>query len=138
MNLDLCQQLLGPIALLAALFMLTSLMLGVAYAITVNRDMSKRENLDPGTVLQGLKDLIQALVNAPAWFAIFLAGFFLFWLAGSTYVSACKKPEPTTSSSTTTTRTELVTRTIPPSAQPHVNGDNISNAPTPRAPSAGR
>jgi hypothetical protein len=41
-------------------------------------------------ILEALKGLIEALGKAPAWFALFLAGIFLFWLSGEIYVKACK------------------------------------------------
>ena len=47
-----------------------------------------------GPILEALKGLIDALGKAPAWFALFLAGLFLFWLAGEIYVDACKPPPP--------------------------------------------
>jgi hypothetical protein len=44
---------------------------------------------DPVKALDSLKALITALVDAPAWFAMFLAGVALIWLATSIVPGIC-------------------------------------------------
>lgn len=63
-------------------------------------------------IIEALKGLIEALGKAPAWFALFLAGLFLFWLASEVYVDACKPVAPVATSSTTKTTTTLIEKTV--------------------------
>jgi len=41
-------------------------------------------------IIDALKGLIEALGKAPAWFALFLAGLFLFWMATQAYADLCR------------------------------------------------
>jgi hypothetical protein len=43
---------------------------------------------DPAALIGAIKDLLLALGNLPAWFAIFIAGGALIWFARDT-ISAC-------------------------------------------------
>lgn len=107
---------LDTITWLVIAFLAASLLLGIWSAIKAlkttppaNIARVQTEGLDGqpiGPILEALKGLIEALGKAPAWFALFLAGLFLFWLAGSVYVNACKPAESTpTTQGTQTPRT---------------------------------
>lgn len=101
-----CTTQLNWILWLAVAFLAASLLIGAMSAIKAlmakpvePADASKVKTLgldgQPiGPILEALKGLIEALGKAPAWFALFLAGLFLFWLAGDVYVAACKPPSP--------------------------------------------
>jgi hypothetical protein len=50
--------------------------------------------------LESLKGVIEALANAPSWFAVFLSGCALIWLATSVMPNMCEiqmQPPPTAS-----------------------------------------
>lgn len=57
------------------------------------RHPATREAIDataPGDILGPLKDLIEALAKAPSWFALFIAGLALVWVAGSQIPQICR------------------------------------------------
>jgi hypothetical protein len=112
--------------LLGALSAIRALRAGPAPAAGGNARVLGLDGQPIGPILEVLKGLIEALGKAPAWFALFLAGLFLFWLAGETYVDACKPAAPVVTS--TTTKTITITRTVPPTRQPDVQ-PNPSSAP---------
>lgn len=73
------------------------------------------------SLFEALKGVIEALVNAPAWFALFLAGLFLFWVASEVYVAGCKPVAPVTKVTVTSDTKTTITKTAPstaPVAQP--------------------
>jgi hypothetical protein len=99
-----CTDQLDWIFWLAVAFLAASLLLGALSAIKAlmakplepadpNQPRSRALDGQPiGPILEALKGLIDALGKAPAWFALFLAGLFLFWLAAEAYSDACKVP----------------------------------------------
>lgn len=101
-----CTDQLDWVFWLAIAFLAASLLLGALSALkslmaqppeSEDPDKIRSSDLNGqaiGPILEALKGLIEALGKAPAWFALFLAGLFLFWLAGNTYVAACKPPPP--------------------------------------------
>ena len=121
-----CTGQLSWIFSLVVAFLAAALLLGAASAIKAlltkpvgpdDQNKLRKLGLDGqpiGPILEALKGLIDALGKAPAWFALFLAGLFLFWIASNVYVEACKPAEPVVRSTTTTTTTTQITRTVPP------------------------
>ena len=76
--------------------------------------------------VQALGTLITALVSAPIWFALFLAGVFLFWVAGDVSSTACRPPVSTTRSSTEKTVQTETTGTAPKSATEKTSSTQIT------------
>jgi hypothetical protein len=76
-------------------FILASLIIAMLTALVTLwksiRAPAKNKGLVPeiATTLDSLKSLIVALIDAPAWFAIFLAGVALIWLATSVVPNIC-------------------------------------------------
>jgi hypothetical protein len=47
-----------------------------------------------GGIPDALKGLIEALINAPVWFAMFLGGLGLVWVASTSLPGMCRVPAP--------------------------------------------
>ena len=124
MSSGFCSNLIEYAFWLAIAFLVASLLIGMFSAILAFRaDKPKfgttRTEAVPGItpLLEALKGIIEALGSAPAWFALFLAGIFLFWMAGEVYVESCKpdfKRTETVTHSTVVTRTEGPKAAVPP------------------------
>jgi hypothetical protein len=99
-------------------FIGTALVIGVmsAFKSITNpaspSDVFTRSNQPIAPIIEALKGLIEALGKAPAWFALFLAGLFLFWLSGEVYVDACKPTASAAKSSTSKATTTLIEKTV--------------------------
>jgi len=111
---QLCDLPLAVLYGIAILFLVLSLGLGVVSAI---KAMSAKpaatgqgqqlrtigpDGLPIGPILEALRAMLEALGKAPAWFALFMAGILLFWLAETVYVDACKPPVSRSTSATST------------------------------------
>lgn len=119
MTMRLCSGLLDLSGWLAIAFLVAALVIGIISAIKAFRSDkpsfgTTRAAGAPAIapLLEALKGVIEALGSAPAWFALFLAGIFLFWMTGETYSNACKPVAPIGTSSTTKSTTTLVEKTI--------------------------
>lgn len=115
----LCNLPLDLILWAALAFIVVSLIIGAISAVKSLGTTSQPSLLTAADgqpiapILQALKDLIEALGKAPAWFALFLAGLFLFWLASEVYVDACKPATPVTKVTVTTDTKTIITKTAP-------------------------
>ncbi len=113
----LCEWQLGVLGWIAAAFLSAALLLGLLSAIKAlhatgpsGTERRVTDGIPPaiGPLLEAIKGLIEALGKAPAWFALFLAGLFLFWVAGEIYVDACKATSSAIKSATAKTTTTLI------------------------------
>jgi hypothetical protein len=118
----------GDILLYAALaFLLFALLLAVGNGIAALRRewktttadaISETDVGDPAKFLDALKGLVDALAKAPAWFAMFLGGALLLWVASGLAGRICVPQEVqrsaierSNSGSTTANRTSTTTKT---------------------------
>lgn len=92
-------ELYGEILIYAGLaFVLIALLLAAVGAVMAlrkeaNSSIADRkgitDNVDPVKFIDALKGLVDALAKAPAWFAMFLGGALLLWMAGKLAEDAC-------------------------------------------------
>lgn len=107
--------------LAASFFALCAAILSIVEKIIVLRKLEKSapealkgmaDSIDTGLV-QAFGALVDALVKAPAWFAMFLAGAFLVWLPSQTYADTCRPSAPLVKYSTSKETRIEITRTQP-------------------------
>ena len=66
----------------------------------------------PSGLLQALAGIIDSLVKAPIWFALFLASVALAWTGAATLDLACKPAASSPKTSTTKTTNTVIEKTI--------------------------
>ena len=120
-----CGSFLDVILVVSAGTLIVSLLIGAGAAaaaliqtIRAQKGGQLKQSVDSApavsTLVDALKGIIEALANAPAWFAVFLAGVLLFWLAAGSATEGCKpRPTMTRPEATTTMRADTTTRTAP-------------------------
>ena len=96
-----CGTYLDIVIVIAIIFLIVALLIGSISAINalirvlrtprVPGAMTEIGGLPgPGSVIDAIRGLVDALTRAPAWFALFLAGVLLFWLAGKAVGDQCR------------------------------------------------
>lgn len=95
-------------------FLGVALVLGVVSSVLgIAKEWSKTEPSDrqltrqigdPTKFMDALKGLVEALAKAPAWFALFLGGALLLWMAGSFAGSVCTQRDAGLNTQTNTTQ----------------------------------
>lgn len=97
---DLCHS--NMVYVLALAFLIASLVLASASALLTliqamktpaARSAAFAGEMPAAPFIDALKGLVEALTKAPAWFAIFLAGVLLLWMAESIHAE-CKPQAP--------------------------------------------
>ena len=134
----------GDVLLYTALaFLLFALLLAVGNGIVALRKEWNSDGIgvrgegigDPAKFMDSLKALIEALAKAPAWFAMFLGGALLLWIAKDFAEGACL-PESSSKTAGSNDGDRAGTRNPRPSAQPTKAGGGQAPGTTPQRPKA--